>query len=89
MREKIKYKPAASTEWSTQPNNFKTKYMVNIDFTLPDFSAKKIVTWKCHVDESTEGQYDMIIGRELLTSLGINIKFYDNTIECSEGPYQG
>ena len=41
----------------------------NIDFCLPEFSATKIVMWKCHVGESTEGRYDMILGRDLLTAL--------------------
>ena len=30
-------------------------------------SATKIVTCRCHVDDSTEGRYDMVISRDLLT----------------------
>ena len=40
----------------------------------------KIVMWKYHVDESTEGQNNDIISRGILTALGINLKLYDNTI---------
>ena len=54
-----------------------------------DFSATKIVTWKCNVDRSTSGRYDMILGRDLLTSLGMDLKFYENVIIGGEGPYKG
>ena len=43
---------------------------------------------KFHVNGSPSGRYDIIIGRDLLTNLGIDIKF-SNIIEFSEGPYQG
>ena len=32
------------------------------------------------MDDSTEIRYDVIIGRELLMTLGINIKFSDHII---------
>ena len=35
----------------------------------------KTVTWKFYIDESTNGRYDMILGRDLLTALGMYIKF--------------
>ena len=47
------------------------------------------MTWKCHVDDSNAGRCDIIIDRDLLNKLGIDIKISMNTIECSEGPYQG
>ena len=62
---------------------------MNVDFCLPEFSATKIVTWKYHVDKSTNGRYDMILGRYLLTALVLDIKFSDNVIICREGPYEG
>ena len=43
MKQTIKYKTDNYTEWLTQAGNFTTTYMVNVEFTLPDFSAKKIV----------------------------------------------
>ena len=49
----------------------------------------KIVTWKCHISESTYGRYDMIPGRDLLTSLGLNLKFSENSIIGGEGIYEG
>ena len=52
-------------------------------FLLLEFSATKIVTWKCHVDEFTNSRYDMNLGRDLLTSMGLHIKFFYNVITFS------
>ena len=58
-------------------------------FCLPEFSASKIVTWKFHVEESTHGIYHMILGRYLLTVLGLYLRFSENVIIGGEGPYEG
>ena len=47
-------------QWYTQVGNITTNIKVNIHFNLPILSATNIVTWKCHVDESTKVSYDMI-----------------------------
>ena len=47
------------------------------------------MTWKYHVDESTNSKYDMILVRDLLTVLGLDLKFSDNVIIFGEGPYEG
>ena len=57
------------TQAGSITNNLKFK----IDFTLPELSAIKIVTWNCHVDDSAKGRYYMILGRYLLTALGLNL----------------
>ena len=44
-------------------NNLKVK----IDFTLTEIIATRILTWTFHVDDSTKGRYNMILGRYLLT----------------------
>ena len=38
-----------------------TNLKVNIDFTLPELSATKIVTWKHHIDDSAKGRYDYVL----------------------------
>ena len=62
---------------------------MNIDFFLPEFSATNIVTWECHVYESINGIYDTILGRDLLTALGLDLKFSKNVILSREGTYEG
>ena len=75
--------------WETQAGKFTTSRKVNLDFFLPEFSATKIMKWKCHVDEYTKGRYYMILGRDLLTALGLDLKLSENVIIGGEGPYEG
>ncbi len=49
-------------------------------FTLPELHSDKLVEWDFHVTK-TLGAYDMIIGRDLMEFLGINIRFSDQVIE--------
>ena len=65
-----------------------TSKTVNVDFCLPEFSATKFMMWKWHVDKSTDGRYDMILGRDLLIELGLDIKYYETVIIGGEGPYE-
>ena len=58
-----------------------TNSKVKIDFTLTELSATKIVIWNCHVDDSAKGRYDMILGRNILKALGLNLKFSDHVIK--------
>ena len=52
-------------QWHKQLGNITTNLEVKVDFTLPELSATKIVTWNCHVDESAKGIYGMILGRDI------------------------
>ena len=49
-------------QWHKQASNITPNLKVEVDFTLPDFIAKNVVTQKCHVYDSTKGIYDMILG---------------------------
>ena len=60
-----------------------------MDFTLPEPSVMKIVTCNCHVEDSTKGRYDMILGRYILTPLGLNIKLSDHVIQADDSPLKG
>ena len=73
----------------TQSGKFTTSTKVNVDFFLPEFSAMKIVTLKSYVYESAEGRYAMILGRDLLTKLELDLKFSKNIIIGGDGIYEG
>ena len=71
------------TKWSTMGGSFTTKRKALLEFKLPEFSTNKTIEWICHVDDSTDcvkSQYDIIIGTDLMTSLGLDISFSTNTI---------
>ena len=53
---------------------------------LPEFSATNNLTWKCHVDDSAEGRYEMILSRELHTALGLDLGFSENFIIGGDRP---
>ena len=48
----------------------------------------KILTWNFHADDSDKGRYDMILGRYLLTTLGIILKLFYHVIETDVGPFK-
>jgi hypothetical protein len=72
-----------STKWSTKGGSFKTKRKCEIEFTLPAYLENRMINCNAYVDESHHelSNYDMIIGRDLLHSLGINLLF--DTAEIS------
>ena len=73
----------------TQARNITTNLKVKVDFTLPALSAMNAVTWNFHVDDSSKGIYDMILGRDWLTELGLNLKFSEHVIKADDGPFKG
>ncbi len=83
-----------STKWSTKAGSFKTNRKCEIQFTLPAFHTNRLITCNAYVDESPHDSchYDIIIGRDLLHSLGINLLFdtaemsWDNAIVHMQDP---
>ena len=41
------------------------------------------------MDESAKGMYDIILGRDLLIILGLNLKCFDHAIEADYGTFKG
>ena len=70
-------KPSKISTWETQAVKFMTSKKVNIDFCLQELSVTKIVASKCHLDDYTNSRYNMILGRDVLTSLGLYLKFFE------------
>ena len=46
----------------------------------PELQHLEMIEWEFNVAE-TLGDYDMIIGRDMLSELGINLRFSDNVVE--------
>ena len=57
-----------------------TKYEGNVHFSLPEFSDKKIINWRFNIFESEDLGYDMVIGRDIMTKLGMDLSFNRKTI---------
>ena len=41
------------------------------------------------MNDSAKGRYDMILGRDILTALVLNLEFCDHIIEGNDGPFKG
>ena len=66
--------------WETQARKFTISKKVNVYFCLPEFCATKIFPFKCQVDNKTNIKYDMILGRDLLTALRMDLKFSETLL---------
>jgi transposase InsO family protein len=74
---------APPTWWHTRGGNFVTHRRATLDFTFPELNATKCVTWQCHIDHKTDPlhtPYDMIIGLDLQTEIGIYVNTDDKQI---------
>ena len=76
-------------QWHTQASTITTNLKIKIYFVLPGLSATKIMAWNWYVDDSTKGRYDMILGRDLLKYLGLNLKLSDHVMEAFDGDFKG
>jgi hypothetical protein len=68
------------TKWRTLGGTFTTNYESLLDFKFPEISTSKVVTWQAHVDDKTsskEAAFDMIMGMDLMKSIGI-------TVDCEQ-----
>ena len=85
---KINHKNSFTTMWQTQGRNFTTNDMAPVDFYLLVLSATKTVAWKCHLADSIESRYDIILGRDLLNALVLDLKFPKYFTGSGKGSYK-
>ena len=81
--EKLRPEKDAVIQWHVQAGN------IIVDFSLPETSATNVVMWKFLVDDSAKYRYDLILGRDILTELVLNLKFSDHIIEADNSPFIG
>ena len=72
-------------KWYTQVGNVTTNLKVKIEFTLFELSTTKLVTCHCHMDNASKGRYNIILGRDILAALQLNLKFSWHVIEADDG----
>ena len=74
-----------STEWTTAAGTLTTLAKCQVNFLLPELSPTKTIHHKFHVTENRITNYDMVIGRDLLQELGIDLKFSNQSIVWDDG----
>ena len=79
----LRKKRSTKTTWTTKAGAFTTTEKCKCTFTLPEFHQGREVKWSVYVDESASetSNYDMIIGRDLLEELGIDLVFSNHTMK--------
>jgi hypothetical protein len=74
---RLKQKDDKPSNWSTKAGSFKTTKTCKVHFTLPAFHEKRNISWTAYVDNTDKltSRYDMIIGRDLISELGMTFRF--------------
>ena len=58
---------------------------MKVNFTLDEFGRSTTIRHRFDLDESKDGiGYDMILGRDLLQQLNIDVRFSDKTIKWED-----
>ena len=70
-----------TTSWIAKGGNFQTSKKCKTTFVLKEFHENKPIEWNLHVN-STPGphHYDMILGHDIMSELGIMLHFKDQTM---------
>ena len=78
---KLRMQNNTTTSWITKGGNFQTSKKCKTTFILKEFHENKSIKWNLHVD-STPGphHYDMILGHNVMSKLGIMLHFKDQTM---------
>ena len=81
----LKSKNSSDTVWTSAAGQFSTSKTATTVLVFPEFSETRTITTSIHTSEQPLGGYDMIIGRDLLTDLGIVLDFQNQTIQWGDG----
>ena len=80
---RLKKSKNSQTVWTTPGGALQTTTKCQAQFTIPELHDNRLIEWDLHVAKDL-GAYDMIIGRDILTDLGIDIRFSNNTVEWDD-----
>ena len=81
------HKKKQPTTWQTLSGSLTTNKIANMQFTIPELSTSKQITWPCHVDEVSSRHkvpYDIILGLDFLAELKFTIDFDTRTIRWGD-----
>ena len=77
-------------QWSTDAGILITNIKIATSFSFPELHANKVINQSLYVVDLNIDRYDIIIGRDLIWSLGIDIHGADMTIHWDDAaiPWQ-
>ena len=71
-------------QWSTAAGVLTTNTKTATSFSFPELHANKLINQSLHAVDLNINRYDMIIGRDMIRSLGIEIHRVDTTIHWDD-----
>ena len=69
----------SDTVWSTPGGTLSTNTKCSVEFSILELQDARLIKWDMYVTKNL-GAYDMILGRDLMTDLGIDIHFSTNSV---------
>ena len=79
----LRLRKETKTEWSTAAGSMNTDLRTKLQFKLMEFDQDSVIEWNIHVTKQ-KMSYDLIIGRDLMTELGIKIDFETNSVQWND-----
>ena len=77
--KKLRVRREETTEWQTAIGTFHTSEHTKVQFFLPEFHETRLIEWDVHVTDQ-KSNYDLIIGGDLMTELGIKIDYKEQCV---------
>lgn len=71
----------STTVWKNASGEITSSIKCKLVFNLPEFTNSRLITHKFHVMEEILPGYDMIIGRDLMRLLKLDVKYSTSTLE--------
>ena len=76
-------------QWEIHAGNLTTYYKSKVSLRLPELNTANVLMWECHLDDYTRIKYTMILCRDLLKALRLNLKRSKDSLRgCSNGPFE-
>ena len=78
---RVRQDRSTTVTWSTPGGVLETNKVCIAQLKLDELLPTKIIEWRFYVAPSL-GNYDVIIGRDMLDDLGIDLRFSDRVVHC-------
>ena len=83
LASKLRIKKSKVVNWATLAGSVTTASEAAVEFSLPEFYEDRTLKYNVHLTKKLKN-YDLIIGRDLLSCMGMDINFSNSTCSWDE-----